>query len=201
MMAYIYRHIRLDKNEPFYIGIGKDDNKKFTRAYSKKGRSSFWRSIVSNYGYEVEILLDNLTWEEACEKEKEFITLYGRKDSSLGTLVNFTNGGDGVNGYTHNQNRLDKLSKNSKGSNNPRAKSCIHFDTFMKFNCLKDGCTHFNLKYSSQVSAIRKKQSTAQFYFENEYFERPTREQISKKLSALRMGEKNHRYKKKKQTK
>ena len=22
-MAYLYRHIRLDKNEPFYIGIGK----------------------------------------------------------------------------------------------------------------------------------------------------------------------------------
>jgi hypothetical protein len=21
-MAYVYRHIRLDKNEPFYIGIG-----------------------------------------------------------------------------------------------------------------------------------------------------------------------------------
>ena len=21
-MAYVYRHIRLDKNEPFYIGVG-----------------------------------------------------------------------------------------------------------------------------------------------------------------------------------
>lgn len=25
-MAYLYRHIRLDKNEPFYIGIGSDSN-------------------------------------------------------------------------------------------------------------------------------------------------------------------------------
>ena len=25
-MAYVYRHIRLDKNEPFYIGIGSDAN-------------------------------------------------------------------------------------------------------------------------------------------------------------------------------
>jgi hypothetical protein len=190
-MAYIYRHIRLDKNEPFYIGIGKDNNQKFTRAYSKKGRSSFWRSIVSNYGYEVEIILDDLTWEEACKKEKEFIALYGRKDLGLGTLVNFTNGGDGVNGYTHNQNRLDKLSKNSKGSNNPRAKSCTHFDSSMKFDCLKDGCDYFNLKYSSQISAIRKRQSTAQFYFENEYFKRPTKEEISKKLGILRIGNQN----------
>jgi hypothetical protein len=23
-MIYLYRHIRLDKNEPFYIGIGED---------------------------------------------------------------------------------------------------------------------------------------------------------------------------------
>jgi hypothetical protein len=25
-MAYLYRHIRLDTNQPFYIGIGKEDN-------------------------------------------------------------------------------------------------------------------------------------------------------------------------------
>ena len=29
-MAYVYRHIRLDKNEPFYIGIGSD--KEYKRA-------------------------------------------------------------------------------------------------------------------------------------------------------------------------
>lgn len=27
IMAIVYRHIRLDKNEPFYIGIGKDEKK------------------------------------------------------------------------------------------------------------------------------------------------------------------------------
>jgi hypothetical protein len=32
-MAYLYRHIRLDKNEPFYIGIGSD--KQYKRAYNK----------------------------------------------------------------------------------------------------------------------------------------------------------------------
>ena len=31
-MAYVYRHIRLDKNEPFYIGIGKDDSGEYKRA-------------------------------------------------------------------------------------------------------------------------------------------------------------------------
>ena len=34
-MAVLYRHIRIDKNEPFYIGIGDKEN----RAYSHKGRN------------------------------------------------------------------------------------------------------------------------------------------------------------------
>ena len=34
-MAILYRHIRLDKNVPFYIGIGKD----IKRAYSKSNRN------------------------------------------------------------------------------------------------------------------------------------------------------------------
>lgn len=91
-MAILYRHIRLDKNEPFYIGIGLTEK----RAYSKKNRNKLWKNIVSKSTYEIEILFEDLTWEEACEKEKEFITLYGRKDIGTGTLCNLTCGGDGV---------------------------------------------------------------------------------------------------------
>jgi hypothetical protein len=94
-MAYVYRHIRIDKNEPFYIGIGKDNTYKRAFQSSKTKRSDFWHNIASK-GYEVEILMDNLTWEQACEKEKEFISIYGRRDLGQGTLVNLTNGGDGV---------------------------------------------------------------------------------------------------------
>ena len=65
-MAYLYRHIRLDKNEPFYIGIGSDN--KYKRAHNKKGRSYSWKDIAYNVSYEIEILLDNLSWEDACNK-------------------------------------------------------------------------------------------------------------------------------------
>ena len=34
-MAYLYRHIRLDKNKPFYVGIGDNDNNNYKRAHSK----------------------------------------------------------------------------------------------------------------------------------------------------------------------
>jgi len=92
-MAYVYRHIRLDKNVPFYIGIGlKDDG--FSRAYTKLGRNYYWNNIVSLTGYEVEILFDGISKEEAYRKEKEFISIYKRvKDG--GVLSNLTLGGEG----------------------------------------------------------------------------------------------------------
>jgi hypothetical protein len=88
----VYRHIRLDKNEVFYIGIAKQKNRPYE---SGKRRSVFWNKIVKKSEYEVEIIFDNLSWEKAKEKEKEFIKLYGRKNLNNGTLVNMTDGGDG----------------------------------------------------------------------------------------------------------
>jgi len=92
-MAYVYRHIRLDKNEPFYIGIGSDET--YKRANSIKNRNIFWKRVSNKTEYEVEILCDNINWDEACIKEKEFIKLYGRKDKNKGSLCNLTDGGDG----------------------------------------------------------------------------------------------------------
>lgn len=109
-MAIVYTHIRLDKNEPFYVGIGKT----LRRAYRTDSRNDYWKNISKN-GYKVEILYDNLTWEEACEKEKELITLYGRKDNRTGILCNMTNGGDGVE---FNESVRKKISDKMK-INNP----------------------------------------------------------------------------------
>jgi hypothetical protein len=93
-MAYVYRHIRLDKNEPFYIGIGSDMTNK--RANERARRSELWKKIVAKSEYEIEILFDNITFEEAKSKEIEFIKLYGRIDLKNGTLANLTDGGDGL---------------------------------------------------------------------------------------------------------
>jgi hypothetical protein len=110
-MAVLYRHIRLDSNQPFYIGIGRDEK----RAYSKKDRNKHWKNIVQKHGYKVHIMMDDLTWEEACEKEREFIQLYGRKDLGLGTLVNLTDGGDGTVGCIQSEEHVAKLSAARKG--------------------------------------------------------------------------------------
>lgn len=112
-MAYIYRHIRLDKNEPFYIGIGSDDN--YKRAYSEKNRNKYWKNIIGATKYEVEVMLDDLTWKEVCEKEKEFIALYGRKDQNKGPLCNYTDGGEGVLGLIVSQESREKMRKAQTG--------------------------------------------------------------------------------------
>lgn len=118
MMAYLYRHIRLDKNIPFYIGIGNDNEGKYVRAYFKSNRRSHWKNIVSKCGYEVEIMLDDISWEEACKKEKEFIKLYGRQDNG-GILINMTDGGEGnVNGIT--KETREKMASKLRGRPQPQ---------------------------------------------------------------------------------
>lgn len=120
-MAYVYRHIRHDTNQPFYIGVGLTNDNYF-RAYqkSKTKRSSYWHNISKN-GYDVEILFDNITNEQALEKEKEFIKLYGRSDNNTGILCNLTDGGEnppimyGENNPMKRKYSRDKLSKSMTG--------------------------------------------------------------------------------------
>jgi hypothetical protein len=92
--GYLYCHIRKDKDEVFYIGIGFGKN--HARAYSHRSRNRYWKYIVASTDFDVEILFDNLPEKQLVEKEKEFIALYGRKDLKEGVLANMTDGGDGT---------------------------------------------------------------------------------------------------------
>jgi hypothetical protein len=114
-MAYVYQHVRLDKNEVFYIGIGSDSAGEYKRAYSKD-RTLYWKRITDKSNYKVEIISEEwLTWEEACEKEKFWITFYGRADLGNGTLVNMTDGGDGTMGIIPTEETIKKRSLALKG--------------------------------------------------------------------------------------
>jgi len=110
-MATVYQHIRLDNNTVFYIGIGKDNY----RPYSKHSRTKYWYNIVNKYGYKVEIIEDNIEWEKALEKEIELIYKIGRKDLGKGTLINMTNGGQGTLGQIFSRESLLKKSISMKG--------------------------------------------------------------------------------------
>lgn len=136
---YIYRHIRLDKNEVFYIGKGSKPNKatcfnkEYVRAFSTQGRNKIWRQIVSKTNYEVEIMFECDDESQVFQKETELIEFYGRKDLKEGTLANLTFGGEGnigkiVSEETRKKQSLVKLGtkfspeanakKGSKGDKN-----------------------------------------------------------------------------------
>lgn len=127
-MYYLYRHIRLDKNEPFYIGIGtkrknfsKTYKSEYYRAFSKQRKDSkIWNLISSKTDYEVEILFESDDYEFIKAKEKEFIKLYGRIDLKTGSLANMTGGGDGSLGKVYNQSTINKLkiARNKRGAIN-----------------------------------------------------------------------------------
>lgn len=130
-MYYLYRHIRLDKNEVFYIGIGKinkstksysKDSEKYRRAYTTKNRNKHWLNVVNLTKYDVEILFESSNRNTIIEKEKEFIKLYGRKDLDLGTLCNFTNGGEGKEGVLHSEETKLKQSISAKRNITPNRK-------------------------------------------------------------------------------
>ena len=55
------------------VGIGTT----IKRAHTKKSRNDHWHNIVNKVGYDVEIIYEDISWEEACEKEIELIKKYG----------------------------------------------------------------------------------------------------------------------------
>lgn len=138
---YIYRHIRLDTNEPFYIGIGIKSEKNnrtisahYYRAYNKYNRKLFWKNIVNKTNYEVEILLESDDYEFIKQKEIEFIALYGRRDLGKGSLTNLTDGGDGTKAIIYTQERKDRF----KLGNNPSAKKVKNVKTGEIFSSIKE---------------------------------------------------------------
>lgn len=117
---YVYRHIRLDKNEPFYIGIGCKKN--YLRAYqiNPSSRNNIWNKIFNKTKIEIEIIFENLNKKQASEKEKEFIKLYGRKDLGSGILCNMTDGGEGISNYVMSEDVKLKISEGNKGKPKPK---------------------------------------------------------------------------------
>ena len=110
---YVYTHLNPETKEIFYVGIGKGN-----RAWNQwAGRNKFWENYVNKYGFEVEIVAENITRKQAGKIEIELISHLGRRQMEEGgTLVNRSLGGDGGNtGYTHTEEFKQKLSEDRKG--------------------------------------------------------------------------------------
>ncbi len=102
---YVYEWIRLDTNEPFYVGKGKNN-----RCYIQKRQNNpYFNNIVKLIDCAVVILHKELTEEEALQYEIWYINEY--KNEIGYDLVNITDGGDGVSGYkaTEEANKKNRM--------------------------------------------------------------------------------------------
>jgi hypothetical protein len=119
----LYEHYKPDTDEIFYVGIGGPK-----RPYGRESRNIMWQRIVAKYGgFDVRIVINDLTWEQACDLEIFFIAVYGRRDLNLGPLTNMTDGGDGVPNLSDaSRNKMIQSrmgNKNGVGNTNFRGKS------------------------------------------------------------------------------
>lgn len=122
MNFYIYRHIRPDTNEVFYIGKGNNiASSNYKRKDWKFKRNKIWSDIVkkNNGEFTSQVIYECETEQDCNKKEVEFIFLYGRKNMRTGTLANLTDGGEGCVGMKHSKETLSKLSESAKKRTTP----------------------------------------------------------------------------------
>lgn len=81
----VYAHIRKDTNEIFYIGKGNKN-----RPNAKNSRNPHWHNIVNKCGYNVSILIKDLTDDESYNYEQWVISMLGYDN-----LTNLSSGGRG----------------------------------------------------------------------------------------------------------
>lgn len=142
----VYMHISPSNKK--YIGI---THQKPSLRWRSKGQgykqSPVFYAAIQKYGWENfshSILYKNLTYEEACEKEKELIKLYN-------TLV--------PNGYNVDEGGFQGTCFKHKIIAFNKKKECILFDS------ITDAGMHFNLNPSSISHVIGKsKQAGGYFY-------------------------------------
>ena len=106
-----------------YFMLAQGEKKR--RTSQTKSRNPYWNNIAKN-GFIIEILYENLTWEEACDIEKDLIKLYGRKDLGSGILVNMTDGGEGLSNISEElRNRFREIAKNRTYSDETKKKMSV----------------------------------------------------------------------------
>jgi hypothetical protein len=110
---YVYAHHKPGDDIPFNIGKGTGRRAwKKERAYNPR-----WKNIVNKYGFEVRIVAEHLTEDQALWLEVHQIAAWGRADQGKGPLVNLTDGGEGRSGHIPSKETLEKRSISMKGKN------------------------------------------------------------------------------------
>lgn len=165
---YLYRHIRLDKDEPFYIGIGTKSNYysyRYKRAFNRSQRSLLWKRVASKTEFNVDILIESSDYSFIKTKEVEFIKLYGRKDLGTGTLINLTDVGEGTLGRIvsiESQNKTVAAHKIRIRNRN----------TGIEYDSIKEAAVSVNVSYRKLSRHLNKALPSCEFEYVNQELNR-----------------------------
>ena len=117
---YVYEWIRLDTNEPFYVGKGHGN-----RCYKTTRKcNDHFNNIVKSIPCAVNLLVENCTEQEALDFEVWYI--YNYRDVIGYPLVNITDGGDGytVTGKHHALYNREFTEEHRKNLSNAKKGKC-----------------------------------------------------------------------------
>ena len=180
-MKVVYKHIRLDTNKVFYIGIGNEK-----RPYSKR-RNKHWQNVVNKTNYIVEIVARDLKLEDACELEMFLIAEYG-----IENLTNINCGGEGQfnpdaetrykigsgqRGKNHSEETKIKMSNSQQGrkhtedsklkikKNHKMSKIVLDLQTGIFYDSLINACYCTNIKYNAEHLRITRYKNNFRFLY------------------------------------
>lgn len=101
---YVYEWFIVETKEVFYVGKGSGD--RYKNIYQ---RNKFFKDMYNTHNCDTRIVLDNLSEEEAFEKEIELIGYY--RENTDYRLTNMTDGGEGTSGWIPSDEFKIKQSK------------------------------------------------------------------------------------------
>ena len=97
---YVYLHRRKTDNKVFYVGKGKN-----RRAWCTDKRNKHWNNVVDKHGFNVDIVFEGLSEQEAFQIEKD--TILEMKYFGC-DLTNMTDGGEGSSGFKQSDEQIQK---------------------------------------------------------------------------------------------
>lgn len=160
----------------FYVGKGLHRKRCklpiFERAHSTSRRSAWWRNVAKD-GYSVEIMAMCINDQSAIDLEVGLIAMYGRRDLGLGSLVNFTDGGEGRAGAVYTEEMRRQRSERIMGDKHPNWGKPLSDATKLKKSIALSGSNH-HLYGTKLPDTWKQNISKGKMGSKNPWFGRPT---------------------------